>query len=50
MWVTVDPGSDPLTVRDWLGVELDDLLAGLGLGAMVCHAAEDHDLGCSCSR
>ena len=47
VWVTVDPGSDPLTVRDWLGVELDDLLAGLGLGAMVCHAAEDHDLGCN---
>ena len=41
VWVTADAGADPLTVREWLGAELDDLLAGLGLHAMVRHGAED---------
>lgn len=47
VWVTADARSGPLTVREWLGAELDDLLAGLGLHAMVRHGAEDHDLGCN---
>ena len=47
VWVTADPGADPLTVRQWLGAELDDLIAGLGLGNTVCHRAQYHDLGCN---
>ena len=47
VWVTADPDAGPLTVREWLGAELDDLICALGLGSMVHHAAEDHDLGCN---
>ena len=47
VWVTADPGTDSPTVRQWLGDELDDLIAGLGLGDMICFKAEDYDLGCN---
>ena len=47
VWVTADPDIEPPTVRQWLGAELDDLIAGLGLGDMICFKAEDYDLGCN---
>ena len=41
IWVTADANVEPLAVREWLGEELDDLLAYLGLGSMVRHAVTD---------
>ena len=44
VWVTVDGDS---TVADWLGPEVDELLAELGMGDMVHHAATQYDLACN---
>ena len=44
VWVTADHTAAPLSVRDWLGHELDDLLSYLGLGDMVRHAVTDFEV------
>ena len=44
VWVTVD-GSG--SVADWLGPDVDHLLAELGLGQMTHHAATEYDLACN---
>ncbi len=41
IWVTADPSAPMLSVRDWLGSELDDLLASLQLDTMIPHAVTD---------
>ncbi|MEM9714710.1 MAG: aromatic ring-hydroxylating dioxygenase subunit alpha, partial [Actinomycetota bacterium] len=46
IWVTADPDGDS-EVRGWLGEPLDDLLADLGMGAMVHHAATTFELDCN---
>ena len=45
VWVT--PTGDGLPVADWLGAELDELLAGLAMDEMVAHAATEYELDCN---
>ena len=45
VWVT--PAGDGLAVADWLGPELDGLLAGLGMDEMVAHTATEYALDCN---
>ncbi|MEM9038411.1 MAG: aromatic ring-hydroxylating dioxygenase subunit alpha [Actinomycetota bacterium] len=49
VWVTPDAesGETGETVAEWLGDEVDELLAELGLAAMVHHATVDYDLHCN---
>lgn len=44
IWVTPDADAPAVGVADWLGAEVDGLLAELGLGGMVHHAATHYDL------
>lgn len=41
IWVIADSTADAVTVRDWLGDELDDLLTYLGMSSMVGHKSAD---------
>jgi len=47
IWITTDPGPNPPSVREWLGAELDDLFAGLGLGDAVFFDSTDYDVACN---
>jgi len=53
VWVTVDPPDSsspsavPMTVRDWLGDELDDVFGWLELDTMTMHATKDIDVACN---
>jgi phenylpropionate dioxygenase-like ring-hydroxylating dioxygenase large terminal subunit len=48
VWVTPDAtAAAPMSVGDWLGTDVDDLLRELGLGNMVHHAAIEYDLDCN---
>ena len=47
VWVTPDADAPAESVATWLGDEVDELLAELGLGRMVHHAAVDYDLRCN---
>lgn len=44
IWVIADSNAEAVSVRDWLGAELDDLLTYLGLASMTSHATVDLDL------
>lgn len=47
VWVTPDADAPAGSIAEWLADEVDELLAELGLGAMVHHAAIDYDLDCN---
>lgn len=48
VWVTTAPeASSPLSVRDWLGAELDGLIAAFGGDDTVVHATQDYELDCN---
>lgn len=45
VWVT--PLGEGVAVAEWLGAELDGLLAGLAMDEMIAHAATEYDLDCN---
>jgi phenylpropionate dioxygenase-like ring-hydroxylating dioxygenase large terminal subunit len=45
VWVT--PTGPGLRVADWLGAELDELLAGFAMDEMVAHTATEYELDCN---
>ena len=45
VWVT--PAGQGLAVADWLGAELDGLLAGLAMDEMVAHTSTELQLDCN---
>lgn len=47
VWLTGRPDQRPLTVRSWLGEQLDDELSELGLDSFVVHRAVDIELACN---
>jgi len=47
IWITTAPGPAPLSVRDWLGPELDELLGAFGGDGTVLFATADYDLACN---
>ncbi len=47
IWVTPDAAAAPQPVVDWLGGAIDGLLHEFGVGAMVHHAAADHEVHCN---
>ena len=48
VWVTPAPtAQSPTDVAAWLGESMDQLLADLGMGGMVHHVVEEHELACN---
>ena len=48
VWVTPAPtAQSPTDVAAWLGESMDQLLADLGMGGMVNHVVEEHELACN---